>query len=143
MPLSPLLVEISVMILGVVYNNNSASAALGTDMAEILQKPMKAQSVKPLCLPTEDKLAVTQTDRSKVADAATCWVVRQYRVGFLGRHPHAAARSVLLEMYFIGSPKVDPYITRQPSEFFYISSGAAGLRGRSLAVAYVTGNRIV
>ena len=40
------------------------------------------------------------------------------RVSVLGRHPHAAARAVLLEVEFIQAPQFKVVPFRQPAQFF-------------------------
>jgi len=44
----------------------------------------------------------------------------QDRVLDFGRHPHAAARTVLLEVTFIQTPQFDVGMTSQTSEFFLL-----------------------
>lgn len=117
----PRLVEDRVMISGVVGNDDDAPATPGTADAEVLQKDLKALGIEAMRLPAKHHLAIPQTNGPKVADAATGRMVQHDGIGVLRGHPHTAARTMLLEMDFIRGPQVNPRITHQPSEFFYIA----------------------
>ena len=52
-------------------------------------------------------LTVAQANRCIVTHALAVGRVKQYRVAGFGRDPHLTARTVLLKMHFVHSPKVN------------------------------------
>ena len=102
---------------------------------------METHGVEPLLFPMENQPPVAQTDGSEVADAPPGRMVQQDGIGFLGRDPHPATRSMLLKVDLIRGPQVHVGIGQEPSEFFYISPEVRGWPGQSGGAVYANGSR--
>ncbi len=89
-----------------------------------------------------DQLAVTQPHCAEVSDASPCRVMQQHRVRRFRRNPHAASRTVLLEMNFIHRPKVDVFVSCQPAEFFLPGPDPRGWHWQSPASVFAGETRV-
>lgn len=105
--LSPVLVQPGVMILGVVGNYHRPSRPTRAGGTELLQELPAGQGVELSALGPEEEAPITQADRSLVTHALAVGRVKQYGVPDFGRDPHLTARTVLLKMHFVHSPKVN------------------------------------
>jgi hypothetical protein len=83
--------ELSVMVLGIVYNDNNATTASGTYFPKMFEKRMESHGIKLFRLSLKSQFSVTQTDRSKISHALSSGMVQQYRVFLFGRYPHQTA----------------------------------------------------
>lgn len=115
---SPQLVESSMVILGVVGDYDHPSARSPTNPTESFHEIKEGHGVEDVRFPAEEELAVAQPYGGKVSDLATCRMVQQNRVSCFGWHPHPTTGAVLLEVHFVGCPKVHGVVSAQPSEFF-------------------------
>lgn len=138
--LSPWLVENRVMISDVVDNERDAPTTLGCDGPPLFQEGMEGHGIEAVGFPSENEFAVSQANGPEVSHTPTTGVMQQNGLTILRRDPHAAPRSVLLEMDFIGCPEIDVLVGGQLAEFFYMPAGVPGPRGRSSAVACVVGS---
>jgi len=105
--LSPVPVQAGVMILGVVGNHHCLPRSARAGGTKLLQKLPAGQGVELPGLCPEEETPIAQADRSIVTHALAVGRVKQNRVPGLGRHPHLTARTVLLKMHFVHSPKVN------------------------------------
>src|SRR5712692_2237032 len=110
--------EFGAMVLCVVADGQNAMARNGAGFPKHFQKLPEGPSVEPSSLATEEKLAVPQTNGGKVADALTRRMMIHNGILDLRRNPHAAARSLLLEVHFVQSPQVHRSVRHQFSKFF-------------------------
>lgn len=108
------------VVLGIVNNDNYATAASRTDPSEVFKERKECHGVELLFLSLKNKFPVTQPDSSKIAYALSCWMMQQHRVILLRGNPHPATRSILLKMDFIGRPEIDSWIVYELSKFFYM-----------------------
>ncbi len=115
---SPQLVEPSVVILGVVGDYDHTSAGSPTNPTESFHEAEEGHGVEGVGFPTEEELAVAQPYRAKVSDLATRRMVQQNRVSCFGGYPHPTTGAVLLEVHFVGCPKVHGVVSAQRLEFF-------------------------
>lgn len=137
---SPRLVERCVMVSDIVDNERNAPATFGRDGPPLLQEGLESHGIETVGFTFENELAVTQANRPEVSHAPPTGVVEQYRLTILGRDPHPATRSILLEMDLICRPEIDVSVGDQLSEFFYIPAEVPGLRERSSAAVYAFGS---
>src|SRR5271154_3058343 len=79
-----------------------------------------------------------RSDGTKAGHRLSSWRVPQDRILDFGRHPHAAAGTVLLEVAFIQTPQFDVGTASQTSEFFLLPRLLADPIGRLGGGAYVT-----
>ena len=101
---SPLLMHLSMMISGIIRDYHCSAARFSTVQPEVLEEAQERLGIKPSFLSLEDEFTIAQTHRPKVADAAMGRMMQDYRGPSLWRHPHAAARTVLLETNFVYGP---------------------------------------
>ena len=119
------------MVIGSVVQDHDGLARCGsTGAVELAQEVEKRLRPKPLGLAAVDEAPVTETDGAKVAHTLAGGVVEQNRVSGFGRHPEAAARSMLLEMNFVQRPKINGGVADEPTEFFLPSPVGRGRHGR-------------
>jgi hypothetical protein len=126
---------------GIVCNDNDSSSTPRTDLPEVFEKRMERHSVKLFLLSLKNQFPIAEPDSSKIAHTPTGGMVQQYGVPLLRRHPHQTTGSILLEMDFIGRPKIDSMIGDEPSEFFYMPLEVRGQPGRSKGVVYADENQ--
>src|SRR5208337_1810320 len=107
-------------------DHQGLSARSGACGVELLQELLAGAGVEGLGLAPVEKAAVPHPHRAPVANALPGRVVQEHRIARLGRNPHAAARTVLLEAYLVHRPQVNPWVLDQPGEFFYMPPGALG-----------------
>lgn len=142
MLLSPFLMKSGVVVAGVVRNDQNTPAAFGTDLPETLQERVEGHPIESLFLTVKDEFAVPQTDSSKVADTAPRGMMKQDRIAFFRRHPHATSRSVLLEVDLVRRPEVDLGISCPVCQFFYMPAEPSGQPEQSVGEVCAAGNRI-
>ena len=68
---SPICMKLSMMIFGIVHNDNDATTASRTYVPQTFKKRMERHSVKPFLLSLKNQFSVPQTDSSKIAHALT------------------------------------------------------------------------
>ena len=117
--LSPLGVKRGVMVTRVVGDDHDFTIGASAAAFKTAQEVPARLRVEHSFGARHDELAVAQPHRAEVADALARGSVPAHRIGHLGRNPHAAARSVLLEVHFIHSPQVNVLPSCQRVEFFY------------------------
>src|SRR6267378_1727196 len=120
--LTPLLVQASVMILGVVDDSDHPPSALGADRAQLLQKAPKRHPVEHTIFFLKQPAAITQTHGSEVAHALSPGIMPKHCVVIFPGHPHAAARAMLTKMHFVQGPQVYGGVLRPLLEFFLCSA---------------------
>jgi len=76
-------------------------------------------------------LPVPQAHGAKVADAPPRGVVPQNGIAVLRRHPHSAARAILLEVHLIQGPKVNAFVGGEPAQFFLLRLVGSGPHAQS------------
>lgn len=101
---SPLLVHLGMMISGIIRDDHYPSARFAAGAPEVLEEAQERLGIKAGFLPLEDEFTIAQAHRRKVADAAMGRMMQDYRIPSLRRHPHAAARTVLLKTDFVHGP---------------------------------------
>ena len=107
MLIPPRAVKARMVVFRVVSNDGHPSSASAAGRPQVPEKVPAGHGVELIRLAPKEKLAVAQPDRPEIADAAPRGVVKQDRILGLRRHPHPAARTVLLEMHFVHGPKVN------------------------------------
>ena len=106
------------MVVGVVADGHHAASTTDCGGLKRLQEGPETGAVEAAAFPLMNQFAIVDADRAKVADALARGMVEQNGVLYFGRHPHPAARAVLLKMHFVQSPQIDLGIGRQSAEFF-------------------------
>lgn len=101
---SPFLMHLGMMISGIISNYHYSAARFSAFQTEVSQEAQERLGIKTCLLSLEDEFTIAQPHRPKVADAAMGRMMQDYRVPSLWRHPHAAARTMLLETDFVQSP---------------------------------------
>jgi hypothetical protein len=101
---SPLLVHLGMMISGIIRDYHYPAARFPAGAPEVLKEAQERLGIKAGFLPQEDEFTIAQAHRPEVADAAMGRMMQDYWVPSLWRHPHAAARTVLLKTDFVHSP---------------------------------------
>lgn len=96
-----------VMVLGIVDDNHDLAASPATGCVESPEESLAGLSIKPVFGPGRHQFAVAQPDGAEVTDAFARGCMQTDRIRCLGRNPHPAARTVLLEMNFIEGPQID------------------------------------
>src|SRR5215471_8982728 len=84
-----------------------------------------SQKLSPLNLPLSRRNRNSPSRKRTAAKYPTLLrvgVMVNHRISGLWRDPHTAARSLLLKVHFVQSPKIDDIVRHQFSEFFYASS---------------------
>jgi hypothetical protein len=137
---SPIGVELGMVVSGVVCNDNDAPSASRAGLSKVFKKPMERHSVKLFLLSLKNQFSIAQTDRSKIPYTLTSGMVQQYGVPLLRRNPHQTTRPILLKMDFIGRPQVNFRIGDEPSEFFYMPPEVQDRLGQSEGAVSVDEN---
>jgi len=101
---SPLLMHLGMVISGIISNYRYSAARFSAFQPEVAKETPERLGIKTCFLSLEDEFAIVQPHRPKVADTAMGRMVQDYRGPSLWWHPHAAARTVLLETNFVYSP---------------------------------------
>lgn len=65
-----------------------------------------------------DEFSGAQADGAEAGHGFSSGCVLQHRILDLGRHPHASARAVLLEMAFVQAPELNVGALGEPAQFF-------------------------
>ena len=105
--LSPVLVQSGMVVFRVVGNDHGSSSRADANPVKVFQELPAGRGVELACLPPEEESAVAQADRAKVTHALSGGMMEQDGVFDFRRHPHPAARAVLLKMDFVHRPKVN------------------------------------
>ena len=132
---SPGGVQAGVMIPGVVTDHHHLLARPATLTFELPQEIPAGACIKHAFGPGHDELAVPQAHRAEEADAFAGWGMKADWVGYFGRHPHSATRTMLLEMNLIQGPKINARLLSHRPEFFYACSVIRDRRVQSWAWA--------
>ena len=101
MRLTPSAVKLGVVVSGIVGNDDHAAPALVSTALDQAQESPDRHRIKTVGFAREEELAVPKAHRAEIAHALSGGVVQQHGVFDFGRHPHAAARAVLLEAHLI------------------------------------------
>ena len=101
---SPFLMHLGMMISGIICNYHDSAARFSAVQPEVSEEAQERLGIKTCFLSLEDKFTIAQAHRPKVADAAMGRMMQDYRVPSLWRHPHAAARTMLLKTNFVHGP---------------------------------------
>jgi len=101
---SPFLMHLGMVISGIISNYHYSAARFSAFQPEVAKEAPERLGIKTCFLSLEDEFTIVQPHRPKVADTAMGRMVQDYRGPSLWRHPHAAARTVLLEPNFVYSP---------------------------------------
>src|SRR6266702_96420 len=110
--------EDRVMIASVVqYQHHAPSRCLLAQ--QTLQKALERGGVENRAHHANE-LATVQADGAKAGDGLAGWRMPQDRVLDFRWYPHAAARTVLLEVTFIQAPQFDVGAASQATEFFLL-----------------------
>ena len=105
--LPPIAVQSGMVISGVVGNHHYPSSRASAGGAKLFQELPASQGVELARLLPEEESAVAQADRSIIAHTLAGRLVKQHGVLGFGRDPHSTARTVLLKMNFVHSPKIN------------------------------------
>jgi len=104
------------MVPGIVQHEDEAP--IGATMPpQLPQEPDEGQRVE-LRRELGHQLAGPELDRPEEGHGFAGRGVEQDGIRLLGRHPHDAARAVLLEVAFVETPEVNPVGVGEPAEFF-------------------------
>ena len=101
---SPFLMHLGMVISGIISNYHYSAARFSAFQPEVAKEAPESLGIKTCFLSLEDEFPIAQPHRPKVADTAMGRMVQDYRGPSLWRHPHAAARTVLLETNFVYGP---------------------------------------
>ena len=101
---SPFLMHLGMVISGIISNYHYAAARFSAFQPEVSKEAQERLGIKTGFLSLEDEFTIAQAHRPKVADAAMGRMMQDYWGPSLWRHPHAAARTVLLETDFVHGP---------------------------------------
>ena len=118
--LAPVCMDCSMMISGVVSDDNDSAARTPANPAQVTHKI-------PACIGIEspawlgcDELSVPDSNGAKVTDAFARWSMTADRISDFWGYPHAASASMLLEVNFVHSPEVNSAISCEFFEFFCV-----------------------
>jgi hypothetical protein len=100
----PFLVHLGMVISGIICNYNHLPASFSAFKPEVSNEAQERLGIKACLLSLEDEFTIAQPHRPKVADAAMGRMMQDYWSPSLWRHPHTAARTVLLETDFVHGP---------------------------------------
>lgn len=100
----PFLMHLGMVISGIIRNYHYSAARFSAFQPEVSKEAPERLSIKTCFLSLEDEFTIAQPYRPKVADTAMGRMMQDYRGPSLWRHPHAAARTVLLETNFVYGP---------------------------------------
>lgn len=140
--LPPVFMKIGMMISGIVRNDQDAPSGFGTDLPKIAHEGIESHSIESTLLSLKGEFAVAQSNGAEVADALARGMMKENRILFLRWNPHAATRSMLLEMNFVSRPKVNPGVRYPFCEFFYMPLEALDPPEQSEDGVCASGNRI-
>lgn len=101
---SPFLMHLGMVISGIISNYHYSAARFSAFQPEVSKEAQERLGIKACLLSLEDEFTIAQPHRPKVADAAMGRMMQDYWGPSLWRHPHAAARTVLLETDFVHGP---------------------------------------
>jgi hypothetical protein len=104
---SPFRMERSMVILGIVGDDDDTPAGATADAAKLAQEAPTGLGVEAAFRFGSAKLAVPDSHRTEVADTLAGGRVQTNRIFDLRRNPHPAATAVLLEMDLIHRPEID------------------------------------
>jgi hypothetical protein len=121
------------MIAGVIQEDHHLLVGwtMAKEVFQELTKSLPIEFVPLLCYQS----AILHTDGSKHPDLFVCRGVPEDRIFDIERDPHHIARSVLLEMAFIQTPKVEVISSHEPKKFFYMPLGLLDWLPRSFPEA--------
>jgi len=134
----PWLNGFGMMIGGIVHDDDHTTSSTPVSQ-KTLQKREKRKCIECLaehCYQTSTGIADCPEDGNTLARRR----MKQDGVAILGRYPHGAAGSMLLEMALILEPEVNPRIMGVSTGFFYRPVAAPGRHGRSGGVASAAGS---
>lgn len=127
-----------------VVHDDQQLAPTSTPAKQVGQKRPKALGVERLGWHREQP-SVGRTDGTEDSSVFARRRVQQHGIDLLGRNPHGAAGSVLLEVTFVFEPQVNHLVGGEMAQFFYMRAGRgdqrARLRGAACAVGSRTGGR--
>src|SRR5579863_5516957 len=106
------------MVLGIVADENHATSWLDSRFPEIPQELPETLSVEPTGFAAEHESAVPQSNGGEVPHAVSRGVMIHDRILVFRGDPHAATRSLLLEVDLIQRPEIHGLVLHEPSEFF-------------------------
>ena len=115
----PIGVKLGMVIPGVIRNHDHSAFGSAAALTQFTKKAPGGHCIEAGEFAAEEKLTVTQTDGSEVANALASRMVENDRVVHLGWNPHSGTGAVLLKMNFIDSPQINRRVPRQYAEFFY------------------------
>jgi hypothetical protein len=101
---SPFLMHLGMVISGIISNYHYSAARFSAFQPEVSKEAPERLGIKTCFLSLEDEFPIAQPYRPKVADTAMGRMMQDHRGPSLWRHPHAAARTVLLETNFVYGP---------------------------------------
>ena len=101
---SPFLMHLGMVISGIISNYHDSAARFSAFPPEVSKEAPERLGIKTGFFSLEDEFPIAQPYRPKVADTAMGRMIQDYRGPSLWRHPHAAARTVLLETNFVYGP---------------------------------------
>src|SRR3954462_15835509 len=116
--LSPLFVENGMMVLGIVGNHNRGTVASPYNLLQGAHELQEGTGVEALDFAAKREFTIPQTHSAKIPYAATRRIVWQHGIGHFRRNPHTTARSVLLELHFVESPKIHVAPLQKLPKFF-------------------------
>jgi len=99
--LPPIGVQFGMMITGIIGQYEYPSTCMATDLAKLFHKGPKGFCVKDFPLTAVYELSISQAYGTEVANSFSRWMLQNHRMLALRRDPHAAPRSMLLEMDFV------------------------------------------
>jgi len=101
---SPLLVHLGMMISGIIRDYHYPAARFSAGAPEVLEEAQERLGIKAGFLSQENEFTIAQAHCPEVANAAMGRMMQDYWGPSLRRHPHAAARTVLLKTDFVHGP---------------------------------------
>src|ERR1035437_74638 len=125
----PLGVELSVVIPGVIDDEDNPPAGAGADAVQLAKELPAGLGVKVTLWLGGTELPVPESDGPEVTDCLSCGCMAANRILDLRGDPHPATAAVLLEMDLINRPKVDGGVAGQSLEFFLPPPAITGWLG--------------
>jgi len=123
---APVCMEIGMVITGIVGDDDSFAASPSRDPFELPEKLPAGLAIKHALGLRHHQLPVGQAHCPEETDTLARGCVQAHRVLHLWGNPHAATRTMLLEMHFIHRPQIDCGVSGQCAEFFYARLVTAG-----------------
>src|SRR5215472_4361103 len=124
------------MVPSVIQYDHDTSSLTTSGLLELLEKNQKGFGIELVIFSVISKLAVAQTDGSKIAYAFTGGLMEHHGIDDFRCNPHTTPRAMLLKMNFIFCPEIDPKILHESFQFFLCllcnSGSALAIRGRGL-----------